>query len=74
MKGVNPRVVAEVIITGGGWTVLAGLEEVAHLLAGKDVNVYAMPEGTIFYPYEPVLRRAMRISRWYGWCEQRCRC
>ncbi len=29
--------VAEVIITGGGWTVLAGLEEVAHLLAGKDV-------------------------------------
>ena len=55
-KGVNPRVVAEVIITGGGWTVLAGLEEVAHLLAGKNVNVYAMPEGTIFYPYEPVLR------------------
>jgi len=37
-KGVNPRVVAEVNITGGGWTVLAGLEEVAHLLAG-DVPV-----------------------------------
>jgi len=55
-KGVNPEVVAEVITTGGGWAVLTGLEEVAHLLAGKDVDVYAMPEGTIFFPYEPVLR------------------
>jgi nicotinate phosphoribosyltransferase len=55
-KGVNPEVVAEVITTGGGWAVLAGLEEVAHLLEGKDVDVYAMPEGTIFFPYEPVLR------------------
>ncbi|MCK4475514.1 MAG: hypothetical protein KAU16_02200, partial [Methanophagales archaeon] len=52
-KGVNPEVVAEVITTGGGWAVLAGLEEVAHLLAGKNVDVYAMPEGTIFFPYEP---------------------
>jgi len=55
-KGVNPEVVAEVITTGGGWAVVAGLEEVAHLLAGKNVDVYAMPEGTIFFPYEPVLR------------------
>ncbi|MBA7532253.1 Nicotinate phosphoribosyltransferase pncB2 [subsurface metagenome] len=55
-KGVNPEVVAEVITTGGGWAVLTGLEEVAHLLAGKDVDVYAMPEGTIFFPYEPALR------------------
>jgi len=55
-KGINPAVVAEVTTTGEGWAVLAGLEEVAHLLAGKDMDVYAMPEGTIFYPYEPVLR------------------
>ncbi|MDI6886570.1 MAG: nicotinate phosphoribosyltransferase [archaeon] len=55
-KGVNPNVVAEVITARQGWAVLAGLEEVAHLLEGKNVDVYAMPEGTIFFPYEPVLR------------------
>ena len=55
-KGINPNVVAEVITTRQGWAVLAGLEEVAHLLEGKNVDVYAMPEGTIFFPYEPVLR------------------
>jgi nicotinate phosphoribosyltransferase len=55
-KGVNPKVVAEVTTTREGWTVLAGLEDVAHLLAGRDVDVYAMPGGTIFYPHEPVLR------------------
>jgi nicotinate phosphoribosyltransferase len=55
-KGVNPRVVAEVITTKGEWGVLTGLEEVAQLLEGKNVDVYAMPEGTIFFPFEPVLR------------------
>jgi len=54
-KGVNPRVVAEVITTKGEWGVLTGLEEVAQLLEGKNVDVYAMPEGTIFFPFEPVL-------------------
>jgi nicotinate phosphoribosyltransferase len=55
-KGVNPRVVAEVTTTKGEWGVLTGLEEVAQLLEGKNVDVYAMPEGTIFFPFEPVLR------------------
>ncbi len=37
--------------------VLAGIEEVARLLEGLPVNVYAMPEGgTVFHPYEPVLQ------------------
>jgi nicotinate phosphoribosyltransferase len=36
--------------------VLAGLEEVAHLLVRRDVDVYAMPDGTIFSTHEPVLR------------------
>lgn len=55
-KGVNPKVVAEVITTDGDWAVLAGLEEAAHLLEGKKIDVYTMPEGTIFFPYQPVLR------------------
>ena len=29
------------------WTVFAGLDEALHLLEGKKVNVYAIPEGTI---------------------------
>lgn len=37
------------------WCVLAGLEETANLLSGLKVNVYAMPEGTIFHPEEPVV-------------------
>ncbi|MBS7287211.1 MAG: nicotinate phosphoribosyltransferase [Candidatus Freyarchaeota archaeon] len=46
------KVVAEVT-TGSlprawPWAVLAGVSEVAHLLEGKKVDVYAMPEGTIF--------------------------
>ncbi len=38
------------------WAVLAGIEETARLLEGRDINVTAMREGTIFRKYEPVLR------------------
>ncbi|RLI46130.1 nicotinate phosphoribosyltransferase [Candidatus Bathyarchaeota archaeon] len=42
-------------VTAGGlphkwpWGVLCGIEEVARLFEGCPVNIYAMPEGTIFY-------------------------
>lgn len=36
------------------WFVTAGLDEVAHLLADVDVDVWAVKEGTICRPYEPV--------------------
>ncbi|WP_209476495.1 nicotinate phosphoribosyltransferase [Thermococcus stetteri] len=59
-KGIKKRVFADVTTTslpyGWKWGVLAGIEEVAKLLEGLPVNVYAMPEGTIFHPYEPVLQ------------------
>ena len=59
-KGISRRVVAEVTASslpgGYGWGVLAGIEEAAHLLEGYDIDVYAMPEGSIFYPLEPVMR------------------
>ena len=32
------------------WGVLCGVEEVAHLLEGYPVDVYSMPEGTVFRP------------------------
>ncbi|WP_456475341.1 nicotinate phosphoribosyltransferase [Candidatus Pyrohabitans sp.] len=59
-KGISRRVVAEVTASslpgGYGWGVLAGIEEAARLLEGYDIDVYAMPEGSIFYPLEPVMR------------------
>lgn len=40
---------------GYDWAVLAGLEEALAILEGKPVDVYALPEGTIFYRKEPVM-------------------
>ncbi len=52
-KGVNPKVVAEV--TTSSWGIFAGLNDVLKLMEGKPVDIYAMPEGCLFYPHEPVL-------------------
>ncbi|MBI5740194.1 MAG: nicotinate phosphoribosyltransferase [Nitrospirae bacterium] len=58
-KKVNPVVKAEFIAkTLPGdyqWAVLAGMEEVAYLLNQLSVRVRAFREGTVFYPYEPVM-------------------
>ena len=54
-KGMSEtRVLAEVT-TGGlprnwQWGVLSGIREVAHLFEGYPVDVYCLPEGSIFYP------------------------
>ena len=37
------------------WFVVAGLDEVAYLLDGRDVDARAVPEGTICRPNEPIL-------------------
>ncbi len=37
------------------WFVVAGLDEIAYLLDGVDVEVRAVPEGTICRPQEPIL-------------------
>lgn len=59
-KGIKRRVVAEVIAgslpMNYPWGVLAGVEEAAKLFEGVNVDVYAMPEGSIFHPWEPVVR------------------
>ncbi len=40
---------------GYEWAVFAGLEEALAILEGKDVTVYSVPEGTIFYRKEPLM-------------------
>ncbi|MCH1769997.1 MULTISPECIES: nicotinate phosphoribosyltransferase [Metallosphaera] len=40
---------------GYEWGVFAGLEEALYLLEGRNVDVYAMDEGTLFREIEPVL-------------------
>ena len=58
-KGVNPVVRAEIIAKGfprdWPWALLTGTAEAMDVLKGRDVNVRAMQEGSLFYPYEPVM-------------------
>jgi len=55
------KVVAEVttgaLPNGWPWGIFCGLEEVVHLLTGKDVSVWALPEGSLFH------RRPLEASR-----------
>jgi nicotinate phosphoribosyltransferase len=44
------------------WFVVAGLDEVAYLLDGVDVDARAVPEGTICRPHEPVLTLSGRYG------------
>jgi nicotinate phosphoribosyltransferase len=51
-KGVRKKVVAEFTLHGKwDWVVLAGIEELVKLLEGLPLDVYALPEGTIFTPF-----------------------
>ncbi len=58
-KGINPVVKAEFIAKNlpdeWQWAVLAGMEEVAYVLKHLPVKTRAFREGTVFYPYEPVM-------------------
>ena len=56
--GINPLVAMEVTATAlpDAWAVFCGLSDVIALARGLPVSVDAMPEGSIFYPGEPVLR------------------
>jgi nicotinate phosphoribosyltransferase len=51
-KGIDKKVVAEVTVgklpEEWGWGVFCGLDEVLTLYEGLPVDIYAMPEGTIF--------------------------
>lgn len=55
----DKRVVAEFVVKkfpkGRSWGVFAGLEEAAAVIRQLPVNVWAVPEGTVFQADEPVL-------------------
>jgi len=57
-EGINPDVVMEVTASSlpDSWSVFCGLTDVLVLLEGVLVTVDALPEGTIFYKNEPVMR------------------
>jgi nicotinate phosphoribosyltransferase len=63
-EGENPEVVAEVRVAalpdGWPWALLVGVAEAVALLEGHEVSVHALPEGSVFYPEEPVLTIAGR--------------
>lgn len=59
-KGASKHVTAEFHCTDlpleWNWGVLAGVEEVATVLEGFPVDVHCAPEGSLFLPWEPVMR------------------
>ncbi len=55
-KVVRAEIHAYSLPKGYSWAIFAGLEEALWLLEGKNINVYAVPEGTLFrYGYPLML-------------------
>lgn len=58
-KNINPVVKAEFIAKdlprNWPWALFTGIQEALELLKHLDLNVRAMKEGSVFYPYEPVI-------------------
>jgi len=44
---------AQALPNGWPWAVFAGLEETVNLLRGRKVDLWALPEGTVFPPMTP---------------------
>jgi nicotinate phosphoribosyltransferase len=58
-EGENPQVATEIraaaLPLGWPWAVLAGVSEAVTLLEGHDLEVHALPEGSVFHAEEPVM-------------------
>ena len=65
-KKINPVVKAEFIAKSLPenwlWAIFAGLEEAIYLMKHLPIKVRAMKEGTVFYPYEPVVEIEARYQ------------
>jgi len=57
-SGHSPEVAMEVTASDlpGGWGIVCGTEDVVSLCEGLPLSLDAMPEGSLFFPREPVLR------------------
>ncbi len=68
LKDVKVRMEVHVLDLPEGypWVVYAGLEEALHLLEGKPVDVYSLPEGTLIKENTPVM---LIEGRYYDICE-----
>ncbi|HET9016097.1 MAG TPA: nicotinate phosphoribosyltransferase [Thermomicrobiaceae bacterium] len=54
-RPVRAEFTAKTLPHGADWGIFAGLDEVVAVLAGRRVDVRAVPEGSVFHPYEPVM-------------------
>jgi len=54
-KVVKAEITVKGFPRGYEWAVFCGLEEVIELLQGKEINLRAVPEGTIFKENQPVI-------------------
>src|SRR3989454_2948894 len=67
-RGDKKRVKAEIYLKSlpedWRWGILAGVEEAAALLGAQPVDVWAMDEGPVSEPYQPVLRIEGTYVEW----------
>lgn len=57
-KKVKAEFIAKSLPDNWPWAVLAGVEEAVNLMKQLPLKARTMKEGTVFYPYEPVLEIA----------------
>lgn len=48
------------------WAIFSGLEEALYVMKGRDVDIYSLPEGTVFYEREPIM---MIEGKYYEFAE-----
>ncbi len=55
-KHVVMEIAARSLPNGVPWGILAGVEEVAKLLEGRNLDVHALPDGSLLRPWIPIMR------------------